>query len=81
MRAKNGAGVPGPEQGVTPDRLLGWQPQMGEDLGSVVKSHDENIMCLRGRKYNIPRAQIKVVYIEDKVRKETTLIEYLLSWM
>ena len=31
----------------------------GGDLGLVVRSHDEDVMCLRGGECNIPRAQKK----------------------
>ena len=37
----------------------------GGDLGLVVRSHDEDVMCLRGGEYNTPRAQRRVVHIED----------------
>ena len=36
----------------------------GGDLGLVVRSHDENVMYLRGTECNTPRAQRRVVHIE-----------------
>ena len=39
--------------------------RQGGDLGLVVRSYDEDVMCLRGGKCNTPRAQRMVVYIED----------------
>ena len=38
----------------------------GGDLGPVVRSHDEDVMCLRGGECNTLRVQRMVVYIEDK---------------
>ena len=46
----------------------------GGDLGLVVRSHDKNVMCLRGGECNTPRAQRRVVHIEDmKERKQHQL--------
>ena len=48
MRAGSGAGARGPVQGVASGKLLGWQPLRGKDLREVIRSHDEDVMCLRG---------------------------------
>ena len=37
----------------------------GADLGLVIKSHDEDVMCLKGGECNTPRGQRRVVHIED----------------
>ena len=37
----------------------------GRDLELVVRSHDEDVMCLRGGECNIPRVQKRIVHIED----------------
>ena len=37
----------------------------GGDLGLLVRSHDEDIMCLRRGECNTPRARRRVVHIED----------------
>ena len=42
----------------------------GGDLGLVVRSHDEDVTCLKGRECNTPRAQRRVVHIEDMKEKK-----------
>ena len=49
------------------------------DLGLVVRSHEEDVICLRGGECNTPRAQRRVVHIEDMEENETTPVGYLLS--
>ena len=46
----------------------------GGDLRLVVRSHDEDVMYLRGGECNTPRAQRRVVHIEDmEERKQRQL--------
>ena len=57
MRAGSGVGTRRLEQRTTLGKVPGWQPPKGENLGPVVRSHDENVMCLRERECNSLSAQ------------------------